>query len=79
MSLLQPNTDTLLLEHSTSTHLMIACDLGHMAVIETLLVEYHNDPNVQNKAGWSAVMFASRSRHLQVVERLLQENADHNV
>ena len=79
LSLLPPNTDTLLLEHSTSTHLMIASDLGHMAVIETLLVEYNNDPNVQNKAGWSAIMFASRSRHLQIVQRLLKENADPNV
>ena len=79
LSLLQPNTDILLLEHSTSTHLMIASDLGHMAVIETLLVEYNNDPNVQNKAGWSAIMFASRSRHLQVVQRLLKENAEPNV
>ena len=79
MLLLQPNADINLLEHSTSTHLMIACDLGHMAVIETLLVEYNNDLNVQNKEGWSAVIFASRSGHLQVVERLLKENADPNV
>ena len=52
---------------------MIASDLGHMAIIETLLVEYKNDPNVQNKAGWSALMFASRNGHLQVVELLLKE------
>ena len=77
--LLQPNKKISFLEHSTSTHLMIASDLGHMAIIETLLVEYNNDPNVQNKAGWSAIMFASRSGHLQVVELLLKENANPNV
>ena len=76
MLLFQPNADINLLEHSTSTHLMIACDLGHMAVIETLLVEYNNDPNVQNKAGCSAIIFASRRGHLQIV---LKEKADHNV
>ena len=58
---------------------MIASDLVHMAVIETLLVEYNNDPNVQNKARWSAIMFVCRSGHLQVVELLLQENANPNV
>ena len=77
--LLQPNAYINLLEHSTSTHLMIASDLGHMAVIENLLVEYNNYPNVQNKAGWSAIMFASRSGHLQAVDLLLKENADPNV
>ena len=77
--LLQPNADINFLEHSTSTHLMIASDLGHVAISETLLVEYNNDPNVQNKAGWSALMFASRSGHLQVVKLLLKENADPNV
>ena len=77
--LLQPNAKIILLEHSTPTHLMIASDLGHMAVIETLLVEYNNDPNVQNKAGWSAIMFASHSGHLQVVELLLKKGADPNI
>ena len=77
--LLQPNAKIILLEHSTSTHLMIASDLGHMAVIETLLVEYNNDPNVQNKAGWSAIMFASRNGHLLVVELLLKKHANPNV
>ena len=77
--LLQPNADINFLEHSTSTHLMIASDLGHVVISETLLVEYNNDPNVQNKAGWSAIMFASRNDHLHVVELLLKENADPNV
>ena len=58
---------------------MIPGKLGHMAIIETLLIEYNNDPNVQNKAGWSAIMFASRSGHLQIVELQLKENADSNV
>ena len=77
--LLQPNAKISFFEHSTSTHLMIASDLGHVAVIETLLIEYNNDPNVQNKAGWSALMFASRNGHLQVVDLLLKQNADPNV
>ena len=77
--LLQPNAEINFLEHSTSTHLMIASDLGHEAISETLLVEYNNDPNVQNKAGWSALMFASRRGHPQVVNLLLKENADPNV
>ena len=77
--LLQPNPKISFFEHSTSTHLMIASDLGHVAVIETLLIEYNNDPNVQNKAGWSALMFASCNGHLQVVDLLLKQNADPNV
>ena len=44
-----------------------------MVVIESLLVEYNNDHNVQNKAGWSAVMFASHRGHLQVVDLLLKQ------
>ena len=47
---LQPNTKISLIEHITSKHLMIASDLGHVAIIQTLLVKYNNDPNVQNKA-----------------------------
>ena len=77
--LLQPNANISFIEHSTSTHLMIASDLGQVAVIETLLVRYNNDPNVQNTLGWSAIMFASRNGHLQVVELLLEKNADPNV
>ena len=79
MLLLQPNGKISFFEHITSTHLMIASDLGHVAVIETLLVDYNNNPNVQNKAGWSAIMFASHRGHLQAVELLLKENADPNV
>ena len=79
LSLLQPNTDINILEHKESTPLMVASDIGHVATIETLLVQYNNDPNVQNKAGWSAIMFASRNRHFHVAELLLKENADPNV
>ena len=64
--------------HEESTLLMIASDLGHLAVVETLLVEYNNDPNIQNIVGWSAIMFASHSGHLQVVELLLNQNANPN-
>ena len=77
--LLQPNKKISFFEHITSTHLMIASDLGHVAIIETLLVKYNNDPNVQNKAGWNAIMFASRNGHLQVVELLLKESCDPNL
>ena len=77
--LLQPlYADINIIIHEESTLLMIASDLGHLAVVETLLVEYNNDPNIQNIVGWSAIMFASHSGHLQVVELLLNQNADPN-
>ena len=77
--LLQPlYADINIIIHKESTFLMIASDLGHLAIVETLLVEYNNDPNVQNIVGWSAIMFASHSGHLEVVELLLNQNADPN-
>ena len=75
--LLQPNADINLHKHQESTHLMIASDLGCLTVVETLL-RFKNDPSVQNKAGRSTLIFASRNGHLQVVELLLEENADAN-
>ena len=76
--LLQPNADINVNVDESSTPLMMACDLGYLTAVETLL-RLNNNPDVQNKLGWSALMFASRNGHLQVVELLLQENADPNV
>ena len=76
--LLQPNADIDISMHKSSTPLMMACDLGYLTVVETLL-RLNNNPNVQNKLGWSALIFASCNGHLQMVELLLEENADPNV
>ena len=76
--LLQPNADINIMKHEGLTQLMIASDVGHLAVVDSLL-RLNNDPNVQTKSGWSAIMFASSNGHLQVVELLLEKNADPNV
>ena len=76
--LLQPNADINIIKHEGLTQLMIASDVGHLAVVDSLL-SLNNDPNVQTKSGWSAIMFASSNGHLQVVELLLEENADPNI
>ena len=76
--LLRPNTNINITKYMGLTPLMIACDLGCLTVVETLL-RLKNDPNVYSKSGWNATMFASRNGHLQVVELLLKENADPNV
>ena len=65
--------------HEGSMPLMIASKLGCLSVVETLLIEHNNDPNVQNKIGWTALMFASRNGHFQVAKLLLEHNADPNV
>ena len=76
--LLQPNADINIIKHEGLTQLMIASNVGHLAVVDTLL-RLNNDPNVQTKSGWSAIMFASSNGHLQVVEQLLENNADPNI
>ena len=76
--LLQPNADIKILKHDGLTQLMIASDVGHLAVVDSLL-RLNNNLNVQTKSGWSAIMFASSNGHLQVVELLLEKNADPNV
>ena len=76
--LLQPTADINITKHKGLTQLMIASDVGHLAVVDCLL-RLKNDPNIQTKSGWSAVMFASCNGHLQVVELLLEENADPKV
>ena len=48
--ILKSSKDINFLEHKESSTLMIACDLGHSAVVKNLLLEHNNDPNVQNKA-----------------------------
>ena len=58
------------------------CTSGEEEVVQTLLSAGANinrkDKYGQNKAGWSAVMLASRNDHLQVVDLLLKGNADPN-
>ena len=76
--LLQPNADTNIIKHEGLTQLMIASDVGHLTVVDSLL-RLNNDPNVQTKSGLSGIMFASRNGHPQVVELLLENNADPNV
>ena len=76
--LLQPNADINIIKHEGLTQLMIASDVGHLAVVDTLL-RLNNDPNVQTKSGWSAIMFACSNGHLQVVKLLLENKADPNV
>ena len=76
--LLQPNTNINIIKHAGLTKLMIASDVGHLAVVDYLL-RLNNDPNIQTKSGWSAIMLASRNGHLQVVELLLDCYADPNV
>ena len=75
--LLQPNADINITKHEESTHLMIASDVGHLAVVDSLL-RLNNDPNIQTKSGWSAIMFASSNGHLKVVEILLKKGANPN-
>ena len=75
--LLQPTADIDITKHKGLTQLMIASDLGRLAVVDCLL-RLNNDPNIQTKTGWSAIMFASRNGHLQVVQLLLVKNADPN-
>ena len=78
LSLLQSNADIDVSMHKSSTPLIIACDLGYLRVVETLLT-FNNNPNVQNKSGRSALIFASCNGDLPVVELLLEENADPNL
>ena len=75
--LLQPNADVNIIKHEGLTQLMIASDVGDLAVVDHLL-RHNNDPNIHTKSGLSALMFASSNGHLQVVELLLEENADPN-
>ena len=76
--LLQPNADIKITKYKGLTQLMIASDVGDVAVVDCLL-RLNNDPSVQTKSGWSAIMFASSNGHLQVLELLLEEDADPNV
>ena len=64
--------------HESTTPLMIASDLGYLAVVESQL-RLNNNPNVQNLSGWSAIIFASRNGHLQVTEILLKKGANPNI
>ena len=74
--LLQSNAGINILTHNGSTPLIIASGLGHLSVVETLLVEYSNDPNFRNEIGMTALLFASGNGHYQVAEILLKNGAD---
>ena len=77
--LLQSNAGINILTHNGSTPLIIASGLGHLSVVETLLVEYSNDPNFRNEIGMTALLFASGKGHYQVAEILLKNGADPNI
>ena len=77
--LLQSNAGINILTHNGSTPLIIASGLGHLSVVETLLVEYSNDPNFRNEIGMTALLFASGNGHYQVAEILLKNGADPNI
>ena len=74
--LLQSNAGINILTHNGSTPLIIASGLGHLSVVETLLVEYSNDPNFRNEIGMTALLFACQNGHYQMVEILLKNGAD---
>ena len=76
--LLQSSADINILTHKGSTPLIVASDLGHLSVVEMLLVEYNNDPDFWNEIGFTALLLASLKGHYQVVEILLQKGADPN-
>ncbi len=43
------------------------------------LLQNDLDPNIQNKDGWTALMYASRYNRLQIVKLLLEYKADPNI
>ena len=53
--LLQSSADINILTHKGSTPLIIASVLGHISLVETLIREHNNDPNLPNKEGYTAI------------------------
>ena len=77
--LLQSNADINIFTHRGSTPLIVASDLGHLSVVEMLLIAHRFDPNFQNEKGWTALLYASLRGHYQVVQILLENFGDPNL
>ena len=68
-------------DYCGNTALMIALNCvsnnSHYQIID--LLKENVDLNLQNQEGWTALMFASKNGHYQVVELLIKEKADPNI
>ena len=78
--LLQFNADINILTNNGTTPLIVASsDPECLSIVETLLREYNNDPNVQNEGGSTALMRAAYWNAYQVVEILLKYGGNPNI
>ena len=78
--LLQFNADINILTNNGTTPLVVASsDPECLSIVETLLREYNNDPNVQNEGGSTALMRAAYWNAYQVVEILLKYGGNPNI
>ena len=58
---------------------MFAASNGHAEVAKELLRAPFVSTNLQDKDGWTALIFACDRNHIAVVELLIEHNCDVNV
>jgi hypothetical protein len=56
--------------------LHVACQHGHISIVDLLLLEYNANILDKTRAGWSCLHYASHYAQIEIAHRLLQQNTD---
>ena len=77
--LIKYGVDTKIEESDGMTPLMCACRRGNTEIVKILLENESENPNYTDSLGWAALHFASEKDNLEIVQALVNHNADVNL